>query len=214
MRTRRSAMLSVATVLALSVVLAGCDDSDDGGGGGAVRAYFGTNNIRACMPIQVDVDLDAANAVVAQANGSLDCAIDAALAGGGCVATFEELSGGDLLRVTIDGCEVPEVSSLFECGFTEGDLSALALAVSSVCDCVGEPICQFNIFCDPTPGICVSDEANAGACEDCFNAVDDDGNGFTDCEDQNCHIENCGFGQTTITCSTSTTTTTTTLAIP
>ena len=194
--------------LALLVVLTGCDDNSSGG---PVSLFFGTNNIRPCIPITVHVDLQAAHAVLArQSDGSLDCALDALLVGSGCAGTFNEVDGGDTLRVFIDGCETPAITNLFECGFSEADISALASATSAVCACVGEPLCDYNVYCDRTPGICVSEDSDPSACEDCSNGEDDDGNGFVDCDDQNCHNENCGWGQTTITCSTTTLMTTTT----
>jgi hypothetical protein len=197
--------------LTLFIVIAGCN-SDDGGAVGTERFYFGTNNIRECEPITVDVDLASAQAVVArQTDGSLDCELNGFLSAFGCSGDFSELDGGGTLRVVIDGCEVPPVADLFACEFSEGDLSGFVFATSAECDCVGEPICRFNAFCDQTPGICVSADADPGACEDCSNDIDDDENGFVDCEDQNCHTEECGWGLTTITCTTTSTTTTTTI---
>lgn len=201
-------------MLAVVVIATGCDDSDDGGSAGTVRAFFGSSNIRECMPIEVEVDLLADHVVVARRdNGSLDCAIDASLVNLGCTGTFDLAYAGQTLRVVIDGCEVPPVASLFECGFSEGNIASIGSDVFAFCECVGEPICHLNIFCDSTPEICVSDEANPSACEDCSNGVDDDGNGETDCADPNCHVEECGYGQTTITCPTSTTTTTTIVGV-
>jgi len=198
-------------LLAFLVVVVGCD-SDDGDAVGTQRFYFGTNNIRECEPITVDVNLATAQAVVArQPDGSPDCELNGFLAAYGCTGTFNELDGGGTLRVVIDGCEVDPVADLFSCEFSEGDLSGFVFATSAECDCVGEPICRFNAFCDQTPGICVSDDADPGACEDCSNDVDDDGNGFVDCDDQNCHTEECGWGLTTITCTTTSTSTTTTV---
>ena len=198
--------------LALLVAVTGCDSNDGGGSGGSVQLSFGTNNIQPCIPITVDVDLQAANAVLAQQpDGSVDCALDASLVGDGCSGTFDLLNSGNTLRVSIDGCVTPAITSLFACGFTKADISTLASATSAECECVGEPLCFWNVYCDRTPGICVSEDGDPEACEDCSNGVDDDGNGFTDCDDQNCHNENCGWGGTTITCSSTTTTTTTTL---
>ncbi len=196
--------------LTLFVVVAGCA-SDDSGTVGTERFYFGTNNIRECEPITVDVDLATAQAVVARlTDGSLDCELNGFLAAYGCTGIFSELDGGGTLRVVIDGCEVPPVSDLFACEFSKGDLSGFVFATSAECDCVGEPLCRYNAFCDRTPGICASEDADPGACEDCANDIDDDGNGSVDCDDQNCHKEDCGWGLTTITCSTTSTTTTTT----
>lgn len=198
----------------LLVTLAGCDDSDDGTGG-SVHLYFGTSNIRECMPMEVEVDLLAAGAEVARRNdGSLDCAVDPALASSGCTGTFELLDiveEDDTLAVIIDGCEVPEIASLFDCEFSAGDPAAIESSVDSFCDCVGEPECRLNIFCLRRPEICVSETPGVGVCEDCFNDTDDDGDGFVDCDDANCYIVDCGIGQTTITCTSTSTTTTTTL---
>jgi len=209
-RLIRSSLL----LIALLVVVGGCDDSDGGDdGGGPVQLFFGTHNIRECMPITVDVNLLAANAVVAeQGDGSLDCALDAALAGDGCTGQFALVNGGSTLRAVIDGCDVPPETSLFECGFDTGDAAALTSDSTAICDCVGEPLCDLNLFCDPTPAICVSQDPDPDSCEDCSNGQDDDGDGFVDCEDAHCFIVDCGWGQTTITCSSTSTTTTTTTA--
>lgn len=197
--------------LAFAGLAAGCHG---GGGPAVVREYFGTNNIRECEPIEVDVDLAKAEAVLAlRTDGSVDCVLDAALAGDGCdiLATVSE--DGATLRVSIGACEVPPVANLFHCGFTRGDLSALRSATRGFCTCVGEPACRLNIYCDPTPGICVNGTPDPGACEDCFNGKDDDGNGNADCWwDQNCHVEDCGYGQSTVTCTYTTTTSTSTTA--
>ena len=202
----RRVLLSIsAIVLCLAVV--GCDDSDDGDDGG-VQFFFGTNNIKECMPITVDVDLAAAGAVVAESNGVPDCTIDGTLAASGCTAQFTLVNGGNTLEAFIDGCETPLETNLFGCEFTQGDGSVLTSNSTAACDCVGEPICDLNIYCDPSPAICVSEDADPQSCEDCSNNVDDDGDGDVDCSDQKCHIVDCGWGQTTITCSTTSTTTT------
>lgn len=194
---------------ALLLALTGCDDDDGGGaGGGPGFLFFGTNNIQECRPITVDVDLATSNAAVALlSDGSLDCALDASLAG--CNATFEETGGGANLRVTIADCFIPPISSLFECNFSEGDISMISDATSAVCDCVGEPACYRNIYCLESPNVCVAQEADPSACEDCFNGEDDDGDGYVDCRDGDCAIEDCGYGQTTVTCPNSTSTSTT-----
>lgn len=190
--------------------LAGCDGSGDGAEERSVTLYFETNNIRACMPITVDVDLAAASAELERRDdGSLDCTLDTALAADGCTGVFAEIAGGSTLEAIIDGCEVPEIASLFECVFSQANAGALAASTDAVCDCVGEPECFWNVFCLRRPAICVSEQAGPGACEDCFNGEDDDGDGFVDCDDSDCFIADCGIGQTTITCSTTVTTTTT-----
>lgn len=200
-------ILQLAAVMAMT----GCDDSGGGAAGQPVTLFFGTNNIRACMPIIIDVDLDASAAVVARhTDGGPDCALDPNLVSDGCTATFEELDGGAILQAVIDGCEVPEISNLFGCNFSEADVTAVGASVDAVCDCVGEPLCDWNIFCDPWPAICTSLAPDPSSCEDCSNFVDDNGDGLVDCRDPNCHIEDCGYGQSTITCSTTTTSTTST----
>ena len=112
-----------------------------------------------------------------QTDGSVDCALDASLVGDGCSGTFDLVDNGDTLRVSIDGCVTPAITSLFACGFTKADVSTLASATSADCECVGEPLCDWNIYCDRSPGICVSEDGDPEACEDCSNGVDDDGNG-------------------------------------
>jgi hypothetical protein len=207
MNTALSRFCRIVLLPALLLPLAACDDDDGGGaGGGPGFLFFGTNNIQECRSITVDIDLAAANAAVARhGDESPDCALDVSLAG--CNASFEETGGGNNLRVTIADCFVPPISSLFECNFSDGDISMISDATSAVCDCVGEPACYWNIYCLESPNVCVAQEADPSACEDCFNGEDDDGDGYVDCRDGDCAIEECGFGQTTVTCPNSTSTT-------
>ena len=208
-RARRpAAHVLLGAVLCLALV--GCDDGDsDGDGNGLLQVYFATNNIKECTPLTVDVNLAAAGANIAHLDdGSLNCGLDGALSSSGCSGAFSLTDGGNTLHAVIDGCAVPLETNLFRCAFVEGDISLLNANTSSVCDCVGEPICHLNIYCDATPTICVNEDADPHACEDCFNDVDDDGDGDVDCRDDNCHVIDCGWGQTTITCTTTTTTTT------
>lgn len=208
----RKVMGLAAAVLMIGA--SGCDDTNDGGAS-PLHLYFSTSNIHECMPITVTVDLVAAGAAVAErGDGSLECEIDPALASLGCTGTFEltdVIGKDDTLMATIDGCEVSAEASLFDCEFSEGSAESISSNVDSVCGCVGEPECDWNIWCLRRPETCVSETAGPHACEDCFNHVDDDGDGFVDCNDANCYVVDCGFGQTTITCSTTSTTTTSTL---
>jgi len=209
---RRLAFSCVLT--SLFVAATGCDNDTDVA---SVRRFFGHNNIRQCRSINISVDLAVANATLAHLeDGSLDCALDESLEAQGCEISFDQTRDGDTLHVLVDGCRVPAETSLFDCGFRKGDMHALSSATYADCDCDGEPVCDWNIFCFESPRICVAAEANPGACEDCFNGVDDDGDGFVDCRDGDCAIVDCGVGQSTVTCPSSTTTftTTTSLATP
>lgn len=201
---------AVVLLSAFLVVFSGCDGGDSSG---PVHVFFGTNNLGECDSIGINLDLLSAGAEVGRLDdGTLDCAIDASLEVMGCVAIFDLLGDGDSLNVDIEGCRVPGTSSLFGCGFTKGDIAALDSVTSSFCDCVGEPACDWNYFCDDGPSICLSLDGNPSGCEDCFNQIDDDGDGYVDCGDLDCYISACGYGNSTVTCpnSTSTTVTTTT----
>jgi hypothetical protein len=131
----------------------------------------------------------------------------------GCQASFDQADDGSTLTVTIDNCEVTE-GTLFSCGFRSGDLQALNASTAGACECALEPICHLNgSTCYQTPGICVSENPAADDCEDCGNDLDDDGDGEADCDDGDCFLD-CGFGLSTITCSSTTVSTITTSTAP
>jgi hypothetical protein len=195
--------------LLLPAMLASCGS---GGGGGSIRLFFGTNGEGSCDEVVVEVDLEAAGAVLSRRDDqSADCALAALLDTAGCEIAVEEPDDGDTLRVTIDDCTIPAVSALFECGFSEADLSEFSDVAVADCECESSG-------CDQTPPVCVSGNDDPRSCEDCDNGQDDDLNGLEDCEDPNCeHAAVCGeFPTTTLPETTTTTvpdTTTTTVAV-
>ncbi|HEY2774257.1 MAG TPA: hypothetical protein VGK20_09420, partial [Candidatus Binatia bacterium] len=193
--------LSCALLIAVGALLESCS----GGGGGDPRYWFGMNGSGPCDHVVVDVDLASASATVARAeDGSLDCHASEVVSGHGCSAAFRETGGGSTLQVTIDGCSLGAVSSLFECAFASGDPSRLSDAVATTCSCSLDS-------CDGTPPACVSTNPDPGSCEDCGNGKDDDGNGLIDCADPNCqHSPLCASATTSTTTSSSSTSTTTT----
>jgi hypothetical protein len=207
LRATRTAALG----LLLPAMLASCGS---GGGGGSVRLFFGTNGDGGCDEVVVEVDLEAAGAVLARRDDqSADCALGALLDTAGCEIAVEEVDGGDTLRVTIDDCTIPPIAALFECGFSEADLSEFDDVAIADCDCE-------TSGCDQTPPVCVSGDDDPRSCEDCDNGQDDDLNGLEDCEDPNCeHAAVCGetptttLPDTTTTTAPDTTTTTTTLPV-
>lgn len=191
-------------VIALSLggLLAGCD-----GNGGGLNFFFGVNGNGSCSNLVVDVDLEAAGAFLDDNGEAVDCVLSSLLENDGCDATFTEIEGGDVLRVTISGCTIPAIASLFECGFEDADLSELADQVDAQCTCSSQG-------CDTTPPVCVSEDSDPGSCEDCDNGKDDDGNGDTDCDDDNCQYSPVCEPETTTTTTTSTTSTTSTTLPP
>jgi hypothetical protein len=183
-----------------------------GGGGGEIRLFFGTNGDGGCDEVVVEVDLEAAGAVLSRRDDqSVDCALGALLDTAGCEIDVEEIDGGDTLRVTIDGCTIPPIAALFECGFSEADLSEFDDVAVADCECESSG-------CDQTPPVCVSGNDDPRSCEDCDNGQDDDLNGLEDCEDPNCeHAAVCEETPTTTLPDTTTTTapdTTTTTVLP
>jgi hypothetical protein len=186
----------------LALVLPALLTSCGGGGGGTIQIFFGSNGDGGCDSIVVEVDLEAAGAVLARRDDqSADCALDALLDTAGCEIDVEEDDGGDTLRVTIDDCTIPAVAALFECGFSEADLSGFGEVAEAECDCESSG-------CDQSPPVCVSDDDDPRSCEDCDNGQDDDGNGLEDCDDPNCeHSTACGTPPTTTTLPETTTTT-------
>ncbi len=205
LRATRTAALG----LILPAMLASCG----GGGGGTIQLFFGSNGSGSCDRIVVEVDLDAASAVLARRDDeSADCALAALLDTAGCEIDVEEIDDGDTLRVTIDDCTVPPVAALFACGFTTADLSEFDDVAVADCDCASSG-------CDQAPPVCVSSDEDPGTCEDCDNGRDDDLNGFVDCNDPNCeHAAVCHAPTTTTTVPEDTTTTlppdTTTTTLP
>jgi hypothetical protein len=198
---------SCAFLLVVGGLLASCGGGDgDGGGGGNqdLRLFFGQNGEGSCSNLVIEVDVDDAGAELSRTiNGTVDCDLNSTLDGNGCDVDFAEIEDGDTLRVTISGCTIPAVSSLFSCQFDDVDLSELREQTSAQCSCS-------NAGCDASPPICVARVQDPGACEDCNNARDDDDNGLIDCQDPNCeHSPLCGNdGTTTTTVDRNTTTTT------
>ncbi len=191
-----------AFAFALAAALAHCGGSGDGGGGGnAIRLFFGINGDGSCNSVIVNVDLADADAILARlSSGGPNCSIDALLSTSGCTATFTELGAGDALRVTITGCTIPAVTNLFQCVFTEVDVSDINSESTAQCVCT-------VAGCDGGPPLCIDEDADPRSCEDCDNGVDDDGNGLEDCEDPNCqHSPLCGPPSTTTTSTTVATT--------
>ncbi|MCA1791682.1 MAG: hypothetical protein LC667_18070 [Thioalkalivibrio sp.] len=193
--------------LSFGMLTVACDGGG-GGGSGPTTLQFRNSNWGACESLVVDVDLDAAGAVLARRmDGSIDCELPRPRPE--CNASFEEVDAGRTLRVTLD-CRIESEILLFHCAFSESDERALSAATQGFCDCLEEPVCAWNgAFCDRNPAVCVSASADLGACEDCSNGIDDDGNGEVDCDDSNCFTEECGYGtrsSSTVTCSSSTTT--------
>jgi hypothetical protein len=190
-----------AVALTLAGVLGGCNNGD---GGGLIRLYFGINGNGNCNQVTVEVDLDAADAVLAYDDqGALQCALNSALVGCNLSINAGALENGDLIA-TISGCTIPAVSNLFSCLFEDVDLSELQETASAICACR-------TPGCDGNPPVCISEDPDPTSCENCTNGRDDDGNGLTDCEDPNCrNSPACQETTTTSTTSTSVTVSSTT----
>ena len=189
-----------ALALTLAGVLGGCNN----GSGGLLRLFFGINGQGSCNQVIVEVDLSEADAIIAQdEEGDFQCVLNTLLDNAGCQLDLELVENGDVLRATINGCTIPEVTNLFSCLFEHVDISALQESASAQCTCHTQG-------CDGNPPVCISPEPDPEACEDCNNGKDDDGNGLIDCEDPNCeHSPECNPSSTT-THTTSTTNTVTT----
>ena len=122
------------------------------------------------------------------------------------------------LRVSISNCFINAYSSLASCRFESADIRKLEENTFATCDCESERRCYYNRqHCDVSPYLCINTSADPGSCEDCFNGIDDDGNGILDCEDPNCSPSfDCGTlgSSTTATCPPSTTLQATTTSMP
>jgi hypothetical protein len=191
-----------ALALTLAGVLGGCNDGD--GGGGLLRLFFGINGQGNCTQVIVDVNLDDADAEISRDEfGDVQCVINTVLENAGCDITFTEQENGDL-RAVISGCTIPAISNLFSCLFDDVDISDLEETASAQCSCTTEN-------CDGNPPVCISLDPDPDSCEDCDNGIDDDDNGFEDCEDPNCsNSPQCSITSTTSTTSTTNTIDTTT----
>lgn len=198
-------------LLPVSMLAVACDGS--GGGPSSAIVHFRNSNWGSCRELTVEVDLEEAGAVLTRRpDGSVDCEVPA---GGWCRdVLFDEIDCGRKLRVVM-GCHVNPEAILFHCAFSEPDAKALTSATTARCSCSETPVCDLNdAYCDSRPAICASTNADAGACENCSNRVDDDRNGFVDCDDPNCFTEECGYGSrssSTVTCPSTTQTTSTTV---
>lgn len=199
-----------AVALTLAGVLGGCNNGD-GNGSGLIQLFFGINGAGNCNSVVVEVNLDDADAVIARdSEGDLQCELATALDNAGCDIVLTE-PGNGVLRATISGCTIPGVAALFSCLFEDVDISDLQDTSIGQCACVTAP------GCDNTPPVCISTSPDPTSCEDCDNGIDDDGNGDTDCDDENCSNDPACSNTTTSTTSstvtitsTSTTNTTTT----
>ncbi|HYC55429.1 MAG TPA: hypothetical protein VEL28_10905 [Candidatus Binatia bacterium] len=161
--------------------------------------FFGTVGAGSCDSVVVEVDLAAADAVLAE--GSL-CGFNGQLAAAGCDVDFA--SDGETLLVTIAGCTIPAFLDLFHCQFHTVDISDINVVSTADCDCT-------TASCDPDPPLCVSESPDPGSCEDCDNGIDDDVDGDIDCEDEQCsNHPDCTDNETTSTTTTSTSTSTST----
>lgn len=168
--------------LALGGLLAGCS----GSGSGVLRIYFGLTGKGTCRSVSVNVDLAAASAVLARLpDGAVDCVLASVLEADGCDLEVIESEDGETLTAIITGCTIDSTASLFQCGFTEADITALSDTSDGTCECKSPD-------CDTQPPVCAGQDSDPTSCEDCDNGKDDDGNHLTDCDDSNCrHAPAC-----------------------
>jgi hypothetical protein len=193
-----------AALLATAVILAGCDE---GSSGGVQSVYFSSSNYQGCATEYVRFRAIEYGEVLRKDDGNLDCTISPGLADAGCTLELGENDSSDSVLATVDGCRVPNDVNLFSCEFRDPDFFALNTEANVHCGCLAyEDSCYVNGICD----MCASRDAERGACEDCTNNLDDDGDKRIDCSDRDCEFtDECGFGRSTITCINSTSTTTT-----
>jgi hypothetical protein len=197
-------------VLAIAGLLGSCDGN--GGGSSTQTVYVSMSNYEGCVTAFSRINLLEADAVLLRTDdGSPDCTLAPELASAGCTITFEELNEGATLRAVVTGCRVPEVSNLYSCKYDGVDVPVFNTDAGSSCGCLSyEHSCYVNGICD----ICASEDADRGDCEHCSNERDDDGDGDEDCDDSDCELtDECGYGRSTITCSTTTTATVTSTSL-
>jgi hypothetical protein len=193
-----SRFAQVPAFVVFAALLASCDS----GSKPPVVLHFGMHNWNDCEAASVEVNLEASSAVLARTPaGAPDCWSEMDEK---CDVSIVELDGGMRLRVEIKNCFINAYSSLASCRFTDASIGELERRTFATCDCESERRCDLNRqHCDVTPYLCVSESVDPGSCEDCFNGVDDDGNGITDCDDPNCSPSfECGTlgSSTTATC--------------
>jgi hypothetical protein len=203
LRTIRTTVFAIAT----ASLLASCRDE-----GGVSDAFFWMHGAGDCSQVTATIDLERADAVLGPGiEGEQECSLYYILENNGCDIDVDPIDSGRL-RVIVSGCRIGDITGLFRCGFSDGDLLVIAEHTTAICDCFGPR-------CDETPPLCVSDDDQLSSCEVCDNGTDDDGDGLADCDDNQC--ENyCGISTTTSTSTTdshglsTSTTTSTTLAEP
>jgi hypothetical protein len=192
-----------AALLLVTAFVAGCDE----GGDGTQAVYFSSSNYQGCATEYVSFHSRQYGELVRKDDGNLDCTLSPLLTSMGCTLTLRENDSNDAVGAVVDHCRVPNNANLFSCVYRNPDFFALNTEEGANCGCLAyEDSCYVNGICD----MCASRDAERGACEDCNNNLDDDDDGRTDCDDHDCQLtDDCGFGRTTVTCSSTTTTTTT-----
>lgn len=200
-----------ATAVALAILTGGCDSGD---GHGTERVFFSMSNYEGCTVAFTTLKLGSPDSeLVRNGDGSADCTLTPELASAGCTMSFEENSEAETLRIAVSGCRVPTLSNLFSCEYRKAAMNVLNTEEGATCGCLSYPeSCYVNGVCD----LCASQDANRAGCENCSNNTDDDGDGFADCDDDDCELTSeCGYGRSTLPCpSTTVTTTSTTVTTP
>lgn len=201
-RPRSIAFLSA--VVALAGILTSCD----GGGGGTQRVYFSLSDYDGCATAYVKLK-SLEDELARNPDRSPACTLSPELSDAGCHLVFTELDEGQVLEAAISGCRVPKVANLFSCDYVKVNVVALNTEAAAACGCLTrQTSCYINGICD----LCAGRQGDRQGCEDCTNHMDDDGDHQVDCDDMDCELTmDCGFGRTTLMCSSTTTTTNSTM---
>jgi hypothetical protein len=203
------ALVFRSVVAASAAILLG---SCGGSGDTTTVAYSGVIEGYQCNDYYMVLALEESGAELAKRRGGIACELGPELEGRGCRFFADEVSDPDQLRVVLLDCPFDLSEVLFRCDYTEADVESMNRWTYAGC-CFNRN--SHDGYCEELP-VCFTDEETGASCEDCYNSIDDDGDGLVDCEDRLCReVPECE-PPTTSTTSTTTTTvsTSTTTTIP
>jgi hypothetical protein len=198
MRPSFAAARRAALVVSASFLLASCGGSGDT----TTIAYSGVIDGYECSDYYMALYLEESGTELAKGRGGISCELGPELEGRGCRFFAEE--SDERLQVVLLDCPFDLSEALFRCHYTQADVQLMNRWAFAGC-CFNRN--SHNGYCDNLL-VCFTDEETGASCEDCYNGVDDDGDGLVDCDDTLCRkVPECE-PTTTTTLPASTTTTT------
>jgi hypothetical protein len=191
-----------------STMLAALLGSCGGSGEEIPVAYSGKVNGYECSDYYVGLNMTASGAEPATRRGGVDCQLGPELVGKGC--RFYVDGVGIQFQVVILDCPFELSDVLFRCNFSKAEIAAMNDNAFAGC-CFNRN--SHNAYCEALP-VCFTDEESGVTCERCDNGLDEDADGFVDCDDRSCwSAAECQTSTTTTTTTSVSTTTTTTIPV-